>query len=171
MSLVRGRRIVAALAALSLVGVVAAAAVWPSTSPTLIRAKAMVLGPRWVYRPLVADDDRWAEVLQGVRSGDLAWLHAAVALQPALDTHPGEEMLEAIVTVLDVNPSGAVSVLLPVYGVSLVCAQDEDGAPLGEARAGQRRQLLDGLRNAADVNVAACRAAISHLVGARAPRS
>jgi hypothetical protein len=117
--------------------------VWPCTNPWVVHAKSRILGPRLVYGPLAYDDDLWEVVLVGVRSGDSAWLRVAVDLRPSLDTHPGEEMLGAVSSVLDKNPIGALDMLLPLYGPSIVCAEDDEGAPISRVRAKERVQLLE----------------------------
>ena len=68
----------------------------------------------------------------------------AADLRPALDTHPGEEMLGAVSTVLDANPAGAVQILLPRYGAEVVCGQDEEGSAIDRSRAERRALLLKG---------------------------
>jgi len=135
---------VALIAACILVGLVSAVALllFPHTNPYVIHAKTLVIGPRLVYGPLAYDDAKWEVVLRGVRSGEPAWLHVAVDLKPALDTHPGEEMLGAVSTVVDTNPLGAVQILVPQYGAELVCGQGEDGLAIDQNRAERRVRLV-----------------------------
>jgi len=117
-------------------------AVWPITRPWVIRLKVSLLGPGLAYGPLASDDDRWATVLAGVSSGDASWLHVAVDLEPALDTHPGEEMEGAVSEALDRNPVGALTILLPQFDMHVVCGQEKDGRVLSSDRARKRLLLL-----------------------------
>jgi hypothetical protein len=125
-----------------LVACAVVAQVFPSTNPSAIRAKARIVGPRLTYAPLAHDDAKWRVVLQGVRSGDPVWLGVAAALEPALDTHPGEEMLGAVSNVLDRNPRNAIELLLPTYGPEIVCGTDTEGAALNRLDAERRISAL-----------------------------
>jgi hypothetical protein len=154
-----GLRIVIVGAAIVILGFVAL--MYPYTQPSLIQAKARILGPRLTYASFARDDDRWSIVLAGVRSGDLQWLRVAAALRPALDTHPGEEMLGAVATMFEENPSDAVGVLLPAYGADPVCGVDEEGLPLDVSRAQQRIAILK--RQRTSVGLQACLNILSRL--------
>ena len=138
------------------------AVMYPYTQPALIQAKARIVGAGLTYAPLAHDDGRWSIVLTGVRSGELAWLRVAAALRPALDTHPGEEMLGAVATVLDRNPSDALRLLLPSFGAEAVCGVDEEGLPLEGSRAEHRVSLLEGQPSSAERQ--ACLAILERLV-------
>ena len=100
------------------------AAYWPHVSPNIIHFKVRLFGPEFVYRALVPYYGRWDVVLAGVKTGDPSWLRVAAELYPALDTHPGEEMLHAVSSVVERNPATAVSLLVPIYGVGVVCGED-----------------------------------------------
>ena len=100
------------------------AAYWPHVSPTIIHFKVRLLGPELVYRTLVPYYERWDVVLAGVKTADPSWLRVAAELYPALDTHPGEEMLHAVSSVVERNPATALSLLQPIYGVGVVCGGD-----------------------------------------------
>jgi len=136
---------VAVIVACVLVAIVSAVAflLFPHTNPYVIHAKTLVIGPRLVYGPLAYDDAKWEVVLRGVRSAEPAWLRVAADLRPALDTHPGEEMLEAVSAVVDTNPRGALEVLVPQYGAELVCGQAEDGRAIDRSRAERRAHLVE----------------------------
>jgi hypothetical protein len=118
---------------------------FPHTNPEIIHVKTRVIGSRFVYAPLAYDETRWEVVLAGVRSGAPVWLRVAADLRPALDTHPGEEMLGAVSGVLDTNPLGAVRILLPGYGPDIVCGRDEEGLTIDRSRAERRERLLHDL--------------------------
>jgi hypothetical protein len=134
-----------ALVVLVALAATGATVLWPWTYPTVIHAKARILGPGLVYGPLAADDGRWDSVLAGVRSADPLWLRVAVDLRPVLDTHPGEEMVAAVSGVLDKNPAGAIAILLPAYGVGVVCGQDDEGDVIAHETAEKRLRLLQRL--------------------------
>jgi len=136
--------------------------IFPHTNPSVIRAKARIIGPRLTYASLVYDDARWEVALKGVRSGDAAWLSVAADLRPALDTHPGEEMLGAVSTVLETNPVGAVQILLPRYGAEVVCGQDEEGLAIDRPRAERRVLLLE--RQPAAPELQACLTVVRHIL-------
>jgi hypothetical protein len=123
----------------------AAAVLWPTTHPTLIHVKALAIGSRMTYGPLASDDSRWETVLHGVASGDSSWLRVASDLEPALDTHPGEEMIGAVSQAFDKNPFGALTILLPRYGEGIVCGQEADGGAISRDKAHQRLHLLETL--------------------------
>jgi hypothetical protein len=152
---------------LAVSGVVLAAAVacclFPHTNPSIIHLKTMVLGPRLTYAPLTYDDARWEVVLEGVRSADVRWLQVAADLRPALDTHPGEEMLSAVSSVLELNPDDAIQLLIPAYGADLICAEDEYGASLPTAVAERRVRLLE--HRAASPAAQECIAAVKRILG------
>ena len=122
--------------------VVTVIGVWPYTNPWLICAKIRILGSVLVYGPLAYDDDRWEIVLAGVRSGTPIWLRVAVDIYPALDTHPGEEMLGAVSSVIDKNTVGAIDILVPTYGANIVCGEQEEGEPINKVVAEKRILLL-----------------------------
>lgn len=136
------RRALVGAAGLVLLAAMAALVLHPYTNPWIIHIKTHVVGSGLTYGPLASDDAKWETVLNGVRSGDSRWLRVAADLQPALDTHPGEEMAGALVNVLDKNPTGALQVLLPGYGAEVVCGEDEGGAAIDPIHAGRRAQLL-----------------------------
>lgn len=121
---------------------------FPLTNPWIIRAKVRLLGPGTVYWPLSYYDDSWDVVLAGVKSGSPVWLHVAAELYPALDTHPGEEMYEAVSTVIERNPVGAISILVPVYGADLVCGKGEEWQSISQAIAEKRLQTLTHIESA-----------------------
>jgi hypothetical protein len=111
-----------AISVISATGVLLAVlAFWPHTSPSIVHLKTRLFGPRFVYGELTASNGGWDVVLAGVRTGDPEWLRVAVDLHGPLDTHPGEEMIEAVATVVERNPAAALTKLLPVYGVEIVC--------------------------------------------------
>ena len=118
------------------VGVVAALiGIWAyfhhaHTDPKMIRWKMGIIGPRAVYGTLAFDDKSWEFVTSRVKSGDPVWLHFANDFKPFLDTHPGEEMMDAVSRAIDSNPKGALSVLLPTYGAKTVCAENWEGEAL-----------------------------------------
>jgi hypothetical protein len=132
--------------------------VFPHTQPWAIRWKVRIAGPRLVYESLAADDAIWEVVTNGVRSGDVEWLRVAKDLSPVLDTHPGEEMAEAVATVLRKNPAGAVGILLQDYGAEWVCGWDIDA---NQAR--QRIELLKGLPASAERD--ACLGVVTRIAG------
>jgi hypothetical protein len=135
---------------------------FPHTNPSAIHAKARIIGSRLTYAPLASEEARWEVVLKGVRSGEAPWLSVAADLRPALDTHPGEEMLGAVSTVLDTNPEGAVQILLPHYGADVVCGQDEEGLAIDRARAKRRTLLLKG--QPATPELQACLSVVGHIL-------
>ncbi len=118
---------------------------FPYTDPSVIHFKTHIIGSGLTYAPLASDDDKWELVLKGVRSGDETWLRVASDLYPALDTHPGEEMLGAVSTAFDKNPGGALRILLPSYGSQVVCREDEEGSVIDRLHAERRAKLLEGL--------------------------
>jgi hypothetical protein len=69
----------------------------------------------------------------------------AAGLWPSLDTHPGEEMLAAAFRAFDANPTGALTILLPIYGAKFVCAEDAEGGPLLKGSASTRLGILKNL--------------------------
>jgi hypothetical protein len=111
------RALSAAAAALLALAALLAVVMFPHTSPWVIRWKVRIIGCALTYGPLAYDDDRSSIVLNGVRTGNSAWLSVASGLRPTLDTHPGEEMLEAVSTVFDTNPAGALHILVPNRGL------------------------------------------------------
>jgi hypothetical protein len=153
--------------AVALSAAVLAAAVafllFPHTNPSVIHLKTKVLGPRLTYAPLAYDSARWEVVLEGVRSADVRWLEVAADLRSALDTHPGEEMLSAVSSVLELNPHDAIQLLIPSYGADLVCAQDEDGGPVSAAVAKRRVRLLED--RVASPTARQCLAAVKRILG------
>jgi hypothetical protein len=158
-----------AFVGISILGValLAVAAAWPSTRPSLIRCRVVIFGSQLTYGPLAYDDSRWAKVLDGVASGDPSWLHVAADLEPALDTHPGEEMIEAVSRAFDRNPVGALTILLPRYGEGIVCAHDEEGGFISPDRAHKRMNMLERLSpNAVDgLAFQRCTAALTVALG------
>jgi hypothetical protein len=118
---------------------------WLPVSPRLIAVAVRAVGPRPVYRLLSDDDVRWERIVAGVETGDAAWLRAAVALYPALDTHPGEEMFAAVSTVLEIDPSGAFGTLLPRYGPEVVCGGPWGEDPMTPAKARRRLAIVRAL--------------------------
>jgi hypothetical protein len=130
--------IAVAIVAVAVVGVIK----FPITNPWVIRAKTHVFGPKAVYRPLAYYDEAWEVVLKGVKSGSSVWLRVAVDLYPALDTHPGEEMVEAVSTVIDTNPAGAIDTLVPIYGADIVCGQRGEEQTITPAVAEGRLGIL-----------------------------
>ncbi len=116
--------------------------IFPLTNPWVIFSKDRITGVAWVYRGLSFEDDRWEVVLRGVKSGESIWLRVAADLKPALDTHPGEEMIGAVSIALDKNPESALKLLVPVYGAQLICGEEMDGSPLTPDHAKARRLLL-----------------------------
>lgn len=97
------------------------------TDPAMIRWKMRIVGPRFVCRSLAVDDTAWEFITARVRAGDPVWLHFANDFKPFLDTHPGEEMMDAVSNAIDANPKGALSILLPTYGARTVCAENWEG--------------------------------------------
>jgi hypothetical protein len=148
----RARRnwILAASAALIVLPVVA---MYPHVNPSVIHWKAKVLGPRQTYGPLASRQEVWDAIVAGVRSGEWRWLRVAVDLQPALDTHPGEEMADAITSVIDVNANGAIQWLLPAYGAELVCGEEGAGVRVSGPRRQRRKALVEKVN---DPGAAAC---------------
>jgi hypothetical protein len=133
-----------ALVGLGIIGI-SALPIFPHTNLWAIRWKIHIIGPRLTYGPLATDDAAWEVVLNGVRSGDSAWLSVASDLKPALDSHPSEEMDGAVSTVLDKNPSGALRILVPSYGAKIVCGEDEEGSVIDRLHAERRALLLKAL--------------------------
>jgi hypothetical protein len=142
--------IVAAGAVLIALGVIA---MYPHTNPSMIHFKTKILGPRTTYGPLASREEVWETILAGVKSGEWHWLRVAVDLRPALDTHPGEQMVDAVASVIDVNPSGAIHWLLPAYGPELVCGEEQAGARVTGPRAQRRKALVEKVE---DTGSAAC---------------
>ena len=130
---------------LSVLAGISALLMFPHTDPWVIRLKTRIIGSRLTYAPLASNDAKWEFVLKGVRSGDATWLSVASDLRPALDTHPGEEMIGAVSTVLEKNPTGALRNLLPSYGAQVVCGEDEEGSAIDRLHAERRAQLLKAL--------------------------
>jgi len=120
----RRKQLLVASCLVSTLGALVVAAYWPHVSPTIIHLKVRLLGPKWVYRELVPYYERWDVVLTGVKTGNPLWLRVAADLYPALDTHPGEEMLHAVSMAVEQNPAAALSLLVPNYGVGAVCGGD-----------------------------------------------
>jgi hypothetical protein len=143
--------ILAAAAALIALSVVA---MYPHVNPSVIHWKAKVLGPRLTYGPLASREEVWDSIVAGVRSGEWRWLRVAVDLQPALDTHPGEEMVDAITSVIDANPHGAIQWLLPAYGAELVCGEEGAGVRVAGPRRQRRKALVEKVTDTA--GTAAC---------------
>jgi hypothetical protein len=134
---------------IAIVGVVIISAVkFPLTNPWVIQSKVRLLGPKTVYWPLAYYDESWEVVLKGVKSGSPVWLRPASDLYPALDTHPGEEMVEAVSTVFETNPSGAINILVPVYGADVVCGQREEGETIAPVTAEERSRVLKDIESA-----------------------
>jgi hypothetical protein len=152
-----------AIGGLLSIAAISAFLLFPSTNPWVIRFKTHIIGAVLTYAPLASDDDKWELVLKGVRSGDETWLQVALDLYPALDTHPGEEMLGAVATAFDKNPSGAVRILLPTYGAQVVCGEDEEGSGIDRLHAERRAQLVEGLT--ASPERAACLTVIRQILG------
>lgn len=120
---------------------------WPFTNPWIIQTKVHLSGPKVVYKPLAYREDLWDIVLTGVKTGNKKWLRVAVALFPALDIHPGEEMISAVSTVIDKNPSGAIDVLIPIYGPDIVCGYQDEEEPVTLLTAERRLNLLSRIES------------------------
>jgi hypothetical protein len=148
----------------ALIAALIAALFWPSAHARTICWRVHLLGPGPVYRSLAQDEGKWSSIVEGVRGGNSVWLKVAVALRPALDTHPGEEMLEAVTGVIDRNPDGAIRLLIPAYGPDLVCALGADGGPVSAetAQTRLRRIRQDGLDRGAD-GLACVRSLLAHI--------
>ena len=144
--------------------------IFPHTDPWAIRWKIHIIGPGLTYGPLAADDAAWEVVLNGVRSGDSAWLSVASDLLPVLDTHPGEEMIGAVSTALDKNPSDALRILLPSYGAKIVCGQDEEGLVINRLHAERRALLLKAPPASAEPNAQACLSVVGQVLESAGPR-
>ena len=145
----RNRILAAGAALIALAGI----SMYPHTNPSMIHFKTKTLGPRVTYGPLASREEVWETILAGVKSGEWHWLRVAVDLRPALDTHPGEQMLDAVASVIDVNPSGAIHWLLPAYGPQLVCGEVEAGVRVAGPRAQRRKALVEKVE---DTGTAAC---------------
>jgi len=114
--------------------------IWPNASPIVLRSRIGLFGPHWVYRDLIADTTHFPLVLEGIRSGSRRWAKVAVALQPALDGGPGEEVAQAVSDSFDYNPADSIELLVPSYGADLVCVAGPD-RPITRARAKERLLL------------------------------
>jgi len=152
---------------LAIVGCTACAfaiVIWFWPHPSLIAARIAMFGAVPTYRSLSGHEARWAAVVNGVRAGRPEWLTIAVDLRSALDTHPGEEMLEAVADAFDANPDAAIRILVPAYGPETVCA------PLGghePATVSHARARLERLRSSTAANehaALACAGALSRFV-------
>jgi hypothetical protein len=155
------RRRFTLLLGIGVAGLSAAALFWPWTNAWMIHTRSHIVGASLVYASLAHSDDRWAVVLRGVRSGDPAWLHVAADLSPALDTHPGEEMLAAVSVAFDANPGGALAILVPTFGANMVCGRDETGAHLASEKAKERLETLMKGNQVLSADAASCARAIS----------
>src|SRR5690349_2772037 len=74
------------------------------------------------------DDTNWQVVLDGVRSGDPAWLDVASALAPGMakHVHPSEEFFEALSSALRARPELVLErVRQGKFNVKDVCWTDE----------------------------------------------
>jgi len=161
----KGRLAVALVASVAAIGLLL---FWPSTNPVMIHARVRVLGPRTVYGNLTCcsgDALPWDEVVRGVRSGEPRWLELAVAFKPALDTHPGEEMVTAVAAALTANPPAAVELLIPAYGADLVCAGQGSEDPVDAAGARGRLAALASVHQTSH-ELALCREVLARIVGA-----
>ena len=103
------------------IGALLASVYWPHSSPTMIHLKSQLLGPEFVFTALWTYHDRWRTVVSGVMAGDPGYLRAAVELYPALDGEAAHDMVYAVSKVIECNPEGAISTLLPRYGAETVC--------------------------------------------------
>jgi len=121
-----------------------AAAYWPHVSPTINHVKSRIFGPRFVLYNLWPYPDRWAALLDGVASGDASFFRSAVDLYPAIDGESADLMIDAVFTGLEHNASGAIAILVPVYGPDTVCGVI-GGAEITPERAKRRLQLLQEL--------------------------
>jgi hypothetical protein len=157
------RRAVALIAILGCIAGTFALLLWFWTHPTLISLRISVVGPVSTYRSLAGDDERWTTVVSGVRSGEADWLRIAARLHGVLDTHPGEQMLEAVAVAFDKNPDGAIRILVPAYGPEIVCAQTSEGEPLTPSQANRRMELLRQSNSLSGEIASACARALSRL--------
>lgn len=117
----------------------------PYTGPQFLHVKSYMLGATLTYAAVAFDDEAWGTVLAGVRSGRREWLVVAADLRSALDTHPGEEMHDAVSVAIDSNPADAVSILVPAYGTDEVCGSAEFGVPVSHELAQLRLDRLSGV--------------------------
>jgi len=117
----------------SLVGLLGVQTV-PYANPRFLHVKAKLLGPGLTYAAVAPDDDAWDKVTSGVRRGSREWLVVAADLRPALDTHPGEEMHDAVAVAIDANPAEAVGILIGAYGAEAVCGSTADGEAIPRQR-------------------------------------
>jgi hypothetical protein len=143
---------------------VAVLLVFPWTYPPLIRVKVKMFGPAPVIRALAQDDERWDVVVQGVRSGRTGWFRAAADMYDGLDTHPGEEMFEAVAVAFDANPDDAVRILAPKFGADLVCAAPPEWSLLTDAEAKRRLERLQLSALASSPSGKLCQQALSRRI-------
>ncbi len=87
----------------------------------MIHLKARLFGPEFVFAGLWTYHDRWSAVVAGVAAGDSRYLRAAVDLYPSLDGEAAHDMVGAVSEVIERNPEGAISTLLPRFGAETVC--------------------------------------------------
>jgi hypothetical protein len=158
------RKAVVGIAILLVLLVVAVLLVYPWTYPPLIRVKVKMFGPAPVVRALAQDDGGWDVVVQGVRAGRSDWFRVAADMYDVLDTHPGEEMFEAVAVAFDANPDDAVRILAPKFGAELVCAAPPEWAELTGAQAKQRLERLQRAAVASSPSGKLCQQALSRRI-------
>jgi hypothetical protein len=123
-------------------GVLVVNAYWPHSSPAMIHVKAKLFGPQFVFGELWSYHDRWEAVIAGVTAGDSPYLRTAVELYPALDGEAAYDMVGAVSAVIERNPEGAISTLLPKYGAGVVCGSDGVDAKLSPQVATRRLRAV-----------------------------
>jgi hypothetical protein len=117
-------------------------AYWPHTSPRIIHLKSRLLGAGFVCGELWSHNERWQTVVAGVRAGEQRYLGTAVDCYPTLFGESAYDMIEAVSLVVERNPRGAITTLLPTYGVGIVCGAEGMNEGITPEGASRRLKIL-----------------------------
>ena len=99
-------------------GIAVGATITPEGVQRLVRK----VGARQAVQTLSANEVAFETVLAGVASGGDAWLHAAVALSPGLDAHPGEAVQLSLGTALKIHPERVLQIAAPTFAIESICS-------------------------------------------------
>ncbi|MDY6943158.1 MAG: hypothetical protein SVU69_09110 [Pseudomonadota bacterium] len=116
-----------------------------SLSPEVLLAAIEEVRASRVIDELLADDGHyWHQFLQGVESGELAWLGAAAQLRPMLSVVHGQALERAVARALPRAPASVLALSRQGFSVRQLCT------PVGEGSSqnGGDRKWLDAAEKA-----------------------
>ena len=128
---------------ISLVLGLVACAGFAAVTPGYVHEQVQRYGARVAMRDLYSEQATWRHLVAGVRSGDPAWLRAAVSLWPGADAGAGSELRDALRRALIPAPAAVLDQIGPVLGFSDICSAPSDPPPSrAEALAELDAQIL-----------------------------